>query len=84
MIALLAGIPVVAVISFLIYFLRSSKEIPKSYRELVVEAKFQAYGVPGFFEDVIFRYRNKIGEIKKLNSSKCEELKTKQNQKFEV
>jgi hypothetical protein len=52
----------VALLAFVIYFLRSSKEMPKNKFELIVEAKFQVYGVIGFFEDVFMRPWNKVGE----------------------
>lgn len=53
----------VALLAFVIYFLRSSKEMPRNKIELIVEAKFQVYGVIGFFEDVFMRPWNKVGEL---------------------
>lgn len=52
-----------ALILFIIYFLRSSKETPKNWRELVIEFKFQIYGIAGFFEDCLLILRNRVGEI---------------------
>lgn len=63
MMVLLAAVPAVALLGFLVYFLRSSKEMPKNGRDIVIEAKFQVYGVTGFLEDVVMRWWNKVGEL---------------------
>lgn len=52
--------PVVAFLAF--YFLRSSKEMPKNWRAFVVEMKIQANGTLGLIEDIVLRYRNKVGK----------------------
>lgn len=56
-------IPPVVVAFLCFYFLRSSKEMPSNWRELVIELKIQASGAIGLGEDTILRFRNKIGEL---------------------
>lgn len=56
------AIPPIAVVFFMFYFLRSSKEMPKNWREFVLEMKIQASGTQGLAEDTIMRFWNKVGE----------------------
>lgn len=56
------AVPPVAVIFLVFYFLRSSKEMPKNWREFVLELKIQASGTQGLTEDTLMRFRNKVGE----------------------
>lgn len=60
---MLVVVPLLALAIFLLYYMRSSKETPKNWREFVVEAKFQIHGVVGFSEDVFMRCFNKVGEF---------------------
>lgn len=55
------AIPPVAVVFFVFYFLRSSKEMPKNWREFVLEMKIQASGTQGLAEDTFMRFRNRVG-----------------------
>lgn len=48
---------------FILYYMRSSKDTPKNWRELVVEARFQIHGVAGFLEDIFMRCFNKVGKF---------------------
>lgn len=52
-----------AVIVFFLFYLRSLKETPKNKREWEVELKFQIYGIQGFLADILFRFRNRVGEL---------------------
>lgn len=61
------AVPPIAAIFLVFYFLRSSKEMPKNWREFVVELKIQASGTQGLTEDTIMRYWNKVGEL--MNST---------------
>jgi hypothetical protein len=45
------------------YFLRSSKDMPKTWREFVCELKVQLSGTIGLAEDIVFRFGNKVGEF---------------------
>ncbi|CRK88704.1 CLUMA_CG002366, isoform B [Clunio marinus] len=65
--ALALFIPPLAMIFFAFYFLRSSKEMPKNWREFVVELKIQASGTQGLAEDTIMRYWNKVELVKRPN-----------------
>lgn len=56
-------VPPVAVVFFVFYFLRSSKEMPKNWREFVLEMKIQASGTQGLAEDTFMRLRNRVGEF---------------------
>lgn len=56
-------VPPVAVAFLVFYFLRSSKEMPKNYRELVLELKIQASGTQGLIEDTLMRFWNRVGEL---------------------
>lgn len=60
------AVPPVAFAFFLFYFLRSSKEMPKNWREFVIEMKIQASGTQGLTEDTVMRYWNKVGEYSKF------------------
>lgn len=62
--------PLLAFLCF--YFLRSSKEMPKNWRELVIELKIQASGAIGMGEDTILRFKNKVGEF--LNNFKHHQI----------
>ena len=53
--------PCVALLAF--YFLRSSKEMPKNWKEFVIELKIQSSGTQGLVEDTIMRFKNKVGEL---------------------
>lgn len=64
MILALVAVPPVAVVFLVFYFLRSSKEMPKNWREFVLELKIQASGTQGLTEDTIMRFRNKVGEFR--------------------
>lgn len=58
----LAAVPLpIAFVIF--YFLRSSKEMPTTWREFVCELKIQASGFIGLAEDTVLRFRNKVGEF---------------------
>jgi hypothetical protein len=46
------------------YFSKSSKEMPKNWKEFVIECKVQYCGISGVIEDIILRRRNRIGESK--------------------
>lgn len=56
-------LPPVAVAFLAFYFLRSSKEMPKNWREFVLELKMQASGTQGLVEDTFMRLLNKVGEF---------------------
>lgn len=56
-------VPPMAIIFLAFYFLRSSKEFPKNWRELLVEFKIQASGTQGLTEDTIMRFWNRVGEF---------------------
>lgn len=61
---------IVAVLTFIAYFLRSSKEMPKNWTEVIIEIKFMFHGVLGYFEDIFMMFFNRVGEyIKTLNNS---------------
>lgn len=55
-------VPPVAVLFFVYYFLRSTKEMPKNWREFVVELKIQGSGAQGLLEDTVMRFHNKVGK----------------------
>ena len=57
------AIPPIAVAFLCFYFLRSSKEMPKNWRALLVELKIQASGAIGLGEDTVLRFRNKVGKF---------------------
>jgi hypothetical protein len=57
------AVPPIAAVFLVFYFLRSSKEMPKNWREFVIELKIQASGTQGLAEDTIMRYWNKVGEL---------------------
>lgn len=59
------AIPPIAVVFFVFYFLRSSKEMPKNWREFVLELKIQASGTQGLAEDTFMRPWNKVGEYRR-------------------
>lgn len=64
---LLVLFPVGLVLAGLVfYFCKSSKEMPKNWKELVVEFQVQRSGVEGIAEDIFLRSRNKIGELPTL------------------
>jgi NAD(P)-dependent dehydrogenase (short-subunit alcohol dehydrogenase family) len=50
----------VIVLGLLFYFCKSSKEMPKNWREFVVECKVQYAGATGIVEDIALRRRNRI------------------------
>ncbi|KAG5672998.1 hypothetical protein PVAND_003079 [Polypedilum vanderplanki] len=55
-------------IAFVIfYFLRSSKEMPKTWREFVSELKMQGSGAMGLLEDTFMRFKNKVDLVKRPN-----------------
>lgn len=56
------AIPPIAVAFLAFYFLRSSKEMPKNWKSFVVELKIQGNGTIGLIEDMLLRYKNKVGE----------------------
>lgn len=56
-------VPPVAVALVVFYFLRSSKEMPKNWREFKLELKIQASGTQGLAEDTVMRIKNKVGEF---------------------
>lgn len=60
-------VPPVAVVFLVFYFLRSSKEMPKNWREFIVEMKIQMSGTQGLAEDTIMRFRNRVGETFAMN-----------------
>lgn len=62
MLILALAVPPMAAVFFLFYFLRSSKEMPKNWREFVLELKIQASGTQGLAEDTFMRLWNKVGE----------------------
>lgn len=45
------------------YFMKSSKEMPKNMKELWIELQVQHSGTQGLVEDLLFRSRNKVGEL---------------------
>ena len=57
------AVPPVAVLFLVFYLLRSTKEMPKNWKEFVLEVKMQASGTQGLAEDLIMRYWNKVGEF---------------------
>jgi hypothetical protein len=57
------AVPPIAAVFLVFYFLRSSKEMPKNWREFVLELKIQASGTQGITEDTIMRLWNKVGEL---------------------
>lgn len=59
-------VPPVAVVFFVFYFLRSSKEMPKTWREFVLEMKMQASGTQGLAEDSFMRFRNRVGKFNRV------------------
>lgn len=61
------AVPPFAVAFLVFYFLRSSKDMPKNWREFVVEMKIQASGTQGLTEDTIMILWNKVD--KDFNSS---------------
>ena len=44
------------------YFLRSTPEMPKNWREFMHEINIQATGSLGLVEDLLMKLRNKVGE----------------------
>lgn len=56
-------VPPVLMAIMAFYFLRSSKDMPKNWRELVIELKMQACGAQGLGEDILLRFRNKVGKL---------------------
>lgn len=71
LIVMLVAVPSLALAFFMLYYMRSSKETPKNWRELIIEAKFQLHGAAGFIEDVFMRCFNKIGEF----AARCDKSK---------
>jgi hypothetical protein len=67
MIVALVAVPPMAVLFLVFYFLRSSKEMPKNWREFVLEMKIQAAGTQGLTEDTVMRFRNKVGNERPQN-----------------
>jgi hypothetical protein len=64
MMILALAVPPVALVFAVFYFLRSSKEMPKNWREFVIELKIQASGTQGLTEDTIMRIWNKVGKLR--------------------
>lgn len=54
--------PPIVVLFCLYYFLRSTKEMPKNWREFVIELKIQSSGAQGLLEDTLMRFHNKVGK----------------------
>ena len=51
------------IFAFILYYNRSTKEMPKNRREMKVEIWYQIYGILGFVEDLALRFQNKVGEL---------------------
>lgn len=66
MMILALAVPPVALVFAVFYFLRSSKEMPKNWREFVIELKIQASGTQGLTEDTIMRIWNKVGKFHRV------------------
>ena len=62
MLFLILSVPIVLGLLFMFFFLRSSKEMPKTWKELELELKFQFHGLIGYYEDVLTSFKNKVGE----------------------
>lgn len=56
--------PLVATVFFVLFFFRSTKGYPKSWRELKIELHTIYVGLYGTVEDLLLFYRNKIGNYK--------------------
>ncbi|XP_053684486.1 dehydrogenase/reductase SDR family member on chromosome X [Sabethes cyaneus] len=56
---LFAGIAVVVLFS-IFYFMKSSKEMPKNFSQLVAEIKVQQVGFLGIVEDIVLRGANRV------------------------
>ncbi|XP_058458923.1 dehydrogenase/reductase SDR family member on chromosome X [Malaya genurostris] len=54
-----AGITL-AILFFIFYFMKSSKEMPKNWSQLVSEIKVQQIGFLGIVEDIVLRRANKV------------------------
>lgn len=77
MMILIISVIVLLVLIFVLYYLRSSKEAPKNWREFAIELRYQVHGLTGYFEDILLRCFNKVGKFKnneikyKFSSKPC-------------
>ncbi|CRK88707.1 CLUMA_CG002369, isoform A [Clunio marinus] len=46
------------VVLFILYYGRSSKRMPRNWREFTIELKYQYYGGMGFLADVLMKFKN--------------------------
>ncbi|CAO1433351.1 unnamed protein product [Diamesa serratosioi] len=51
------------------YFMKSSKEMPKNWKELWIELQVQHSGTQGLIEDLLFRSRNKVELYKQAHKN---------------
>lgn len=50
------------------FFLRTSKDMPKNYKEFKIEVNMQIGGAVALVEDMILRFKNKTGRIKLIQT----------------
>lgn len=60
LVAVAVGGLVFAVLIF--FFMKSSKDLPKNWSQLVSEVRVQACGFIGIVEDIVLRRKNKVGK----------------------
>lgn len=57
-----ASVPL-GILGIVFFFLRTSKEMPKNFKEFQIEASMQIGGAAALVEDTFLRFKNKVGEF---------------------
>lgn len=74
---ILLTLPAVAITLAIVYAMRSTKDFPRNWAQIKSELVYQYLGLIGVVEDIHNRNRNRIGKNEVLNSSCCNEWRSK-------